>query len=418
VSDASAFRIKELECGLTVVGQLMPGVQSAGIVFLIGAGAARDQAGSAGLAHLTESMLFRGTERLTNRQLTDRLDELGASRSSGTGIEVASLSSLCLGDRVEDVLDVFIDVARRPAFPQEDLEAVKQLQLQEIGQREDQPGSLCLDSARRMFFGDHPLANDVLGTSESVPDRSLQDLRHFAGRFYGANNVVLGIAGAFDWDQVLAKSESVTSGWETGDSRQVFESPTCNSKVMIENRELAQEHICFTFPGVPSEDSRFHAVSLMSLILGGGMNSRLFSEVREKRGLAYTVGARSDGFQNAGLVRVYAATQPERAAESVSVIRSELSRLEVEPVSQAELDRAKIRLKSRVIMGGESSINRAVAISRDWWFRGRLRTLGEISESIDRVTTGDIQHFAREVRIVENLGFVGIGPLSREDLGL
>lgn len=405
-------------CGLEVAGQRMAGVRSAALACFVGAGAAYESSIVAGLAHLTEGTMFRGTANRSTRQITEELDRLGASHNSTTGLESTLFSGRLLGDQLLDALDIFIDVLRHASFPEDELEAVRGLQLQEIGQRNDQPAQAVMERARELYFAGHALGNDVLGTPESVAGLNREMvLSDWQGHFR-PNNMLLAVAGRFDWAEVIEALERLTSDWEPGEPRVFRSEPAVNPAFRVQEAPIAQENLAFTFPGVAYASDAYYSAALTSTILGGGMNSRLFNEVREKRGLAYSVGARFDAMSNVGLVRIYAGTQPERARESVEVIQAELEKLVSDGATGEELELAKTRLKSRVVMSSESTGNRAMAIGRDWWFERRFRTLAEIRGEIDGVTLEDLSSFVHTAGIVDNLGLYAIGPVSAEDLGV
>lgn len=414
----SEYYTSNLANGIEVVAEPLPGVQSVAFGFFIGAGARDETWDVAGLSHLTEATMFRGTKRMSSQELTDSLDRLGIVRNSNTGIEMSLFSAIQLGEHVLDSLGILAEVLQEPSFPPQDLEAVRGLQLQEIGQREDQPGQLVMDRARQLFFAGHPAGNDVLGTQESVSSITRDQVLEYWSARYTPNNIVFAVAGRFDWEAVLRKLEAVSEGWKTGSGRALIEEPAVNPAIRVQEETTAQENICMIFPGVPYGDSQYYAAALTSLVLGGGMNSRLATEVREKRGLAYSVGARFDGMEKTGLFRVYAGTQPDRARESVEVMLHELAHLERGGVTDEELDLAKIRLKSRLVMNSESTGNRAMSIGREWWYKRRFRSLREVREEIDAVDLGMIRDLLDRIRLTENVGLVALGPLSAADLGL
>lgn len=412
------FHSTTLDSGLEVIGQPLPGVRSAAITFFIGAGAGDEEGQFAGLSHLTESTMFRGTEHRSSRELTDELDRLGVGRGSSAGLEVTVFSGVMLGDHLVEALDLFVDVLRYPSFPPEELEAVRALQLQEIGQRNDQPAQLVMDRARQVYFSHSPLGHDVLGAPESVQSLTRDWVVENWQRRYRPNRMMVAIAGSFEWQSVVDTLEKLSSGWEQGEDIGRAEPPAINPAFTVQESAIAQENLCFTFPGVAHGDERYYPAALASTVLGGGMNSRLFTEVREKRGLAYSVGSRFDAMSTTGIVRIYAGTQPERARESVEVIRSELKLLERESVSDSELELAKTRLKSRVVMNSESTSNRVMAIARDWWYERKFRALGQIREQIDAVTTGNIADYLTQMDLSNNLGMVALGPLTASELGV
>src|SRR5579884_763587 len=412
------FHTTSLPNGLTLVGQHLPGVQSTAIGYFIGAGAQDEVWEQAGVGHLAEATMFRGTNRHSSRELTERFDSLGIARSSSSGVEMSAFTAVLLDAHVLSALELLTEVVTEPAFADEEIDAVRALQLQEIGQREDQPAQLAMEHVRQLYFAGSPLSHDVLGSRDSVSGLTRDQVVDYWSQHYAAGNAVLAVTGSFDWDSFAKRAGEITAGWEPGTGRTRVEPPAVNPGVVVEQNETAQENLAFAFHGVPQGDDRFYAAALVAMVLGGGMNSRLFTEVREKRGLAYSVGCRFDGMETAGINRIYVGTQPERAHESRQVVRSEVERLSRDSVTADELDRAKVRLKSAVVMNGESTANRLSAAARDWWYRGRLRSLAQVREEIDAVSLDLIREYLDSIRPAENLGLVAIGPLAAADLGV
>lgn len=412
MAEMDQFLVETLDSGVQVVGQPMEGVQSAAIGFFVGTGARDEAPEQAGVSHLTEALMFRGTKHLSSRELTDRLDSLGVARDSNSGLEMTLFSGVMLGNRLEPALDLFLDVLLCPAFPADDLEAVRALQLQEIAHREDQPAQIVMDRLRRRYFEGSPLSHDTLGTVDTVRSLAKQQVGDYWQERYTANNLLVAIAGSFNWRAVVQQLSRVTAGWAPGAGRMLVHEPDVHPGTAIEEKTTAQENIGFVFPAVAYGDPHYYDAALTSLVLGGGMNSRLFSEVREKRGLAYAVSARCDGLEKAGIIRVYAGTQPDRAHETVDVIRDQLRHLAESGVTDDELRLAKTRLKSQVIMQSESTGTRMMAIARDWWYAQRMRTLRQVREEIERVSIESIHAYLNNARIIQNLALVAIGPIS------
>jgi predicted Zn-dependent peptidase len=405
-----------LSSGVQLVGQHMQGVESAAIGFLIGTGARDEQPGQFGVSHFTEQMLFRGTDHLDARALSDKLDALGISYDTSTGIEMTLVSAVLLGTRVASAMELLADVVRYPAFPEDDVESVRSLILQERRQREDRPAQMVMESLRQEFFTGSPISHDVLGSDDTLAALGRQDLRDYWLDRYTANNMIVSIAGNFDWDAVLRQLDEITEAWSRGRGRMQLQAPTPRRTVRVIQRDAAQENIGFAFPGVSMTDPRYYSLALAIQALGGSSSSRLFQEVREKRGLAYTVQARFDGLEKIGLVRIYCGTSADRAHESVEVILDELRRFEADGITQEELALSKTRLKSQLIMRSESTGSRMMANLRSWWFEERLRTLEEIKERIDGVTVDDIAGTLRDLQIADTMAAVAVGPRSEQDL--
>jgi predicted Zn-dependent peptidase len=411
------FLQAELPNGVQVVGEPMAGVESAGIGLLFGAGARDEAPETAGISHFTEQLLFRGTERRDERQISEQFDYLGASYDASAGIEMTMMSSRLIGSRMLEAVDLLIDCARSPIFPSEAVESVRALQQGEIRQRQDSPAQQVMDGVRRELFAGHPLSNDVLGTEASVEHVTREDLITYHRRLYHTGNMLVSIAGNFDWERLIDRLEQATLGWESGGPRPPAGTPEPRAAVeVLDKQDASQEHLGFAFPGVPASDPRFFAAALMAQALGGGTNSRLHREVREKRGLAYAAQARFDGMQTTGLVRIYVGTSPDRAPESVDVVLAELRVLEQSGIEADELDRAKTRLKSQTIMRSESTYARMGANLRSWWMERRLYSLDEVKERIDAITRDDILSLVRDLHIGDTVAAVAVGPRSREDL--
>lgn len=405
-----------LDSGVQVVGQPMAGVESAAIGILVGTGARDERPEQYGVSHFTEQMLFRGTEHLDARQLSDRLDALGISYDSSTGLEMTLVSAVLLGDRVPAAVDLLADVVRYASFPEEDIDNVRTLLMQERRQREDRPAQKVMELLRQEFYAGSPSSHDTLGTEETIQALQRPDLIDYWTDRYTANNVVFSIAGNFDWDGLVEQLGRITASWPQGRGRMLMQEPVPQKRVVVITREAAQENIGFAFPGVSVTDPHYYAMALAVQALGGSSNSRLFQEVREKRGLAYAVQSRFDGLEKSGLVRVYCGTSAERAHESVEVILDELRRIAQDGITEEELGLSKTRLKSQVIMRSESTSSRMVANVRTWWFEQRLRSLQEIRERIDAVTVEEIAEVLQSLNIMDQLAAVAVGPRSEDEL--
>lgn len=416
MGDDTTFLTHRLQCGAQVVGQPMGGVESAALGISVGAGARDESPAEFGVSHFVEQMLFRGTETMDAKQLSDRFDSLGINYDSSSGIEMTMLTAVMLGDRAPAALELLGSVIQSAAFPADAVDSVRSLIQQERRQREDHAAHRVLEVARQEFYRDTPLGHDMLGTSESIDAMSRGDLVRFWTKYYGAANLIFSIAGNFDWSVLVDQLEEITSSWPTGSGPLTFASPETHGGVTILPKEIEQENIAMAFPGVPIGDPRYYAAALIAQALGGSMNSRLFQEVREKRGLAYGVQARLDGLSRSGLFRIYVGTGADRAHESIEVILAELEKLENEGLHPEELDLGKIRLKSSQVMRSESTSGRMVANLRSWWFEGRLKSPQEVQRLIDKVSLDDVNTLVRDLGIRKNLAIVALGPRSEDEL--
>lgn len=410
------FLSAQLASGIQVVGQPMAGVESAAIGILIGTGARDEEPMHMGISRFVEQMLFRGTEHMDARALSDKLDALGVDYDSSAGLEMTLVSAVLIGNRLPQAIDLLTDVIRYPAFPEEAIANVRPLLLQERLQREDRPPQKAMDMLRQLFFAGSPLGVDTLGTPDTLEILERGDLVGYWSSRFTANNILISLAGNFDWESSLERLEGVTDGWQNGDGRTRLSPPQTHGGVHVVLRESAQENIAFAFPGISVNDSRYYAAAVLAQVLGGSSNSRLYQEVREKNGLAYAIQARFDGLESTGLYRVYVGTTPDRAHQSVELILQELRKLEQHGITHDELSLAKIRLKSQLIMRSESTYARMGANLRSWWFEQRLYTLEDISRRIDAVTIDDVDVLAAGLGITDHLLGVAIGPQTEEQL--
>lgn len=410
------FLTEMLPGQIQVVGQPMAGVESAAIGILVGTGARDEDPAHAGISHFTEQMLFRGTAKLDARELSERFDRLGIDYDSSAGIEMTLIHAVMLGDRLARALDLLAEVVHTPSFPGDAIDNVRTTIIQEQRQREDRPAQLVLETLRQRFFAGSRLSHDVLGSSATIERMTRADLVRYWQDRYTANNLIISVAGNFDWSALLEQLRTLTAEWPRGEGRSRMAEVESKTGVTVIEKDTAQENIGFAFPGVAVSDPRYYAAALLSQALGGGMNSRLVQEVREKRGLAYSVQSRFDGLESTGLFRIYVGTSVDRAHESVEVVHDVLRQLERDGITDDELRLAKTRLKTQVIMRSESTSSRMVANVRSWWFEGRLRGLDEIAERVESVTLDQVLDLVHSLDITRRMASVALGPRSEDEL--
>jgi predicted Zn-dependent peptidase len=303
-----------------------------------------------------------------------------------------------------------------PTFPKDELEQMRNIVLQEIRRRQDEPMSRIFDLVRANFYHGTPLARLSLGTNESVSSLQRGDLQAFWRARYQPNNVLFSIAGKFDWDSVVEKMQGLLGNWEGQATPSPELTPHPTTSVVLEHQEGKQEHLGLMFPFPKYTDPDYYAAMVISEVLGGNMASRLFVEVREKRGLVYGISAGLAGNKGIGALRIYAGTTPEQGRECLQVIVNELRKLEQEGISADELERAKVQLKSEHVMRGEGSGARMGANARSWWYERKIKTIQEVKESIDAVTQEQVLHVLQRFSPLNPLVIAAIGPLARDEL--
>jgi len=406
----------QLPNGIELIGQYMPSLSSISFGFQLDAAVVHEPESKQGLAHLFEYMLFQGTKNKDARTLNEAFESLGARKGASTRLETAMVWSQIVNTKFDATLDLFPEVLLTPTFPQNDIEQMRNIILQEIRRRDDEPMSRIFELVRSNFYQGSPLGRPFLGTTESVRALQRSDLRDFWQTYYHPNNVLFAIAGKFDWDHVVEKIQTRFSDWQGQAPASSEHKVQPVSSVSTENQDGKQEHLCLMFPFPNYTDPDYYAAMVISEVLGGNMASRLFVEVREKRGLVYGVSAGLSGNKHIGALHIYAGTTPEQGHECLEVIVNELRKLEQEGITADELERAKVQLKSENVMRGEGSAARMGAIARSWWYERKLQTIQEVKEAIDTVTQEQVLNVLHRFSPLNPLTVAAIGPLSKEEL--
>ncbi len=400
-----------LSCGLSVVVEPMANVGSAGISWLIPAGSALDPAGREGLSAMWSHLVLRGAGDRDSRAQADALDALGVSRGSDVQTFSVEVTATMLGARVVDALPLLVDAVRRPRMEGEGVEAVRGLCLQALEGVQDDPQERVMLALRKRHSPD-PIGRGPYGTEEGLTGASRDEVvegwrARARPRGEGA---VFAVAGAVRGKDVVEALERLTAGWE-GEAARVQEGAAAARGYEHEEDETNQVHIAMAFDAPPegSEDSALERV--VGAVLSGGMSGRLFTEVREKRSLCYSVHATYGADKTYGRMTAYSGTTPERAQETLDVLWGEMSRLNGKGggVTREEHGRAVVGLKSRIVMSGESTGARAAALAQDWRKLGRCRTLDDLVASVDGATWEKVNAYL-ERRTLGRATVTTIGP--------
>ena len=407
--------------GLHMVGQRMPSLSSVTFGVQLAAGIKDELDTQSGLASLLAEVVFQGTESRNVRQLTEEFEALGARKGGEAGIELARYScqivnNALVHDKLVPALELMSDVVLHPAFPDDGFKQMRDVQLQEIRRRDDEPMRRIFDLVRDRFYAGTHMGRVALGTRESVEALTPEDLLRFWEARYKPDGSLFVIAGNFDWDDAVARVGELFGGWRGAPPSAAPERPNPTHAVVIEKQEGNQEHIGMAFPFPAYGDLDYYAALVVTEIFGGGMTARLFREVREKRGLVYSVSAMfaPNGSYGAGFI--YGGTTPEKSHETVQVILDQLRELFAHGVTSDEVTRAKVQLKSELVMRGESSPARMSSLARSWWFERRLTTIQEVKEAVDGVTVEQIQHLLDRYPPMDRLVVAAIGPRTQDEL--
>ncbi|QDU73011.1 M16 family metallopeptidase [Mucisphaera calidilacus] len=399
-----------LDNGLTVALEPMSGVESVSLTLMVPAGMASEPEDRQGLSGLLTEMVCRGAGGLSSRAHVDLLDRLGVVRTTGSTLRHFRLGATLVGDRLSEALGPLLDMAMSPALSEADFEPSRQLALQTLDGLQDDPQHRVMLDLRRVLFPT-PLGRSPHGRRADVEASSVEDVRGFWERRCRPGGGVLAIAGKLDPERVLERVSGLVSGW-TGRAEPVSISPTAYGGPVQSVEKTSQVHIGVGLEAIPELDEGVWCQRLAVAALSGGMSARLFTEVREKRGLCYSVHASYAGAREFGAIMAYAGTTPERAEQTLDVLSGELVRIH-EGLEADEFARAKTGMKARVVMSGESTSARASALASDLMVLGRTRSLEEVGAKIDGVTLEQVNAFlaSREAG-VQRVVTIGPEPLA------
>ncbi len=392
--------------GLVLLAERMEHVRSAAINFLVPAGCAYDPADRLGVASILAEMITRGAGERDSRQLSLALDGLGLDRDESVGAINMRFWGSTLARNVPAALEIYADIILRPHLPADELEPVQALAIQDIQSLEDAPQQKVMVELRRRYYPS-PLNKDRRGEAETIEAMTIDAVQSHFKRLFRPNGAILSVAGNIEWEPLKGQVERLFGGWQAKEDLALRPEPhTARSEHLA--KDTQQTQIALAYPSVPIGDPDYYAARAAAAVLSGGMSSRLFTEVREKRGLCYSVYAFHETFKDRGTMLAYAGTRNDRAQQTLDVIVGELRRLK-DGISDDEIDRVKAGLKSSLIMQEESTSARAGAIATDWYYLGRVRSFDEIQASIDGLTPHAIIG-SLERSPVKDLTLVTLGP--------
>ncbi|MBA2765011.1 MAG: insulinase family protein [Thermoleophilaceae bacterium] len=386
-------------------------VRSVALGFGVRVGSRDEAVEQAGLSHFLEHLLFKGTERFSSTEIDEFFDGIGAEVNAGTGKETTTLYSRFLDQHLESAFDVMSDMLLRPSYP--DIDSERQVVIEEIAMYEDEPSDKVHDVLDVAMFADHPLGRPVIGRAEVIGSVPVTDIARYHDARYGLSNLVVAAAGNVDHDRVVELVE------ETCQSALPAGEPVSGSRggapdrsapgLRFHVKETEQCHLSVGGAGIDRGDERRFALRVLDTILGGSTSSRLFQEVREKRGLAYSVYSYSSAYVDSGKIAIYVGTRPDNVAEALEVIGGELRKLGSEGVSAIELDRAKENVKGRTVLSMESTMAR---MSRLWTAVLHdlpVLSVDEVIEAVDAVSPSDIDGLLEEFYDPASMSVAGVG---------
>jgi predicted Zn-dependent peptidase len=377
------------------VTEVVPSVRSVALGLWVRTGSRDEGEGQEGLSHFLEHLLFKGTERFSAIEISEKMDGMGAAANAATSKESTHIHARFLDEHTEDAFDLMAEMMLGPTFP--DIDSEREVVLEEIAMYEDEPSDRVHDFLAQAVYGDHPLGRRVLGEAEVIAGTPVPKIADYHRSRYVADSLVVGAAGHLDHDEIVALTERFVDAPQGGVPAVNGGAPEREPRVRFNAKDTEQYHICFGAPGIARNDERRYALAVIDSAFGGSVSSRLFREVREKRGLAYAVGSYAEQYLDRGSVATYVGTREDNVAEACEIIGRELATLRDEGVKGEELDRAKEHVKGRMVLGMESTAARMSRVSRATLFDLEMLSLDEMISRVDAVSEADVAELATEL---------------------
>jgi predicted Zn-dependent peptidase len=413
------YTLTELDSGIRVVTESVPSVRSIALGFWVRVGSRDEDPSEAGISHFLEHLLFKGTERLTAEQIAQLFDAFGADVNAATSKETTVLFAHFLDEHLEEGFGAMADMLLRSTYA--DIDSEREVVLEEIAMYEDEPQDKVHDVLSEAIFGSHPLGRPVIGRGEVISALTAAEIAAYHDTRYAPTSIVVAAAGNLEHEQVVELA-GVSLQADGGEPAIVNgRAPRRRAgKVAFQSKETEQYHICLGGLGIRRDDERRFALSVLDAVLGGSTSSRLFQEVREKRGLAYSIYSWASHYRDTGQLGVYVGTRKENVSEAMKVIGAELGRLQADSITEEELTRAREHVKGRIVLSMESTANRMHRLGRSVLTGMPLLSPDEVIARLDAVDRDQIHALAQEFYVPDSLSAAAIGTdpeVFRDALG-
>ncbi|EBA09148.1 M16 family metallopeptidase [Sagittula stellata] len=403
-------QISTLSNGFRIVTEKMPGLQSAALGLWVTAGGRHERVEQNGIAHFLEHMAFKGTTRRTALQIAESIEDVGGYINAYTSREVTAYYARVLKADTALAVDVLADILRNPIFDEKEIDTERHVILQEIGQAHDTPDDIIFDWLQEKAYPNQPIGRTILGEAERVEAFSRADLQQFVHEHYGPGQMILSAAGAVDHDALVKQAEGLFGDLLPRPGRNA-EGALFHGGEMRRVKDLEQAHMALAFEAPGYRDPGFYTAQIYAIALGGGMSSRLFQEIREKRGLCYTIFAQSGAYADTGMTTIYAGTSGSEMGELLDLTVDEMKRA-ADTMSDAEIERARSQMKAGLLMGLESPSSRAERMARMVQIWGKVPPIEETVARIDAVTREGVLAFA-EAQVAQSAAALALyGPVD------
>jgi len=409
------YDLTTLPSGLRVITENMPSVRSVSVGCWIDTGTRDERSAEHGASHFLEHLLFKGSETMSARQVSDTFDAIGAESNAFTSKEATCYWTRLLDQDLDTGFDVLSEIIQRPAFRGNEIDSERQVVIEEINMNEDDPSDVAFENFSTAAFAGHPLEAPVLGTRDSIRGMTRDDIQGYWERRYGAGSTVIAAVGNLDHGEVVEIVRQRFGDWSGDRVDHEYSDTTPAPRVSVTHRDTEQAHILIGGNGFKRSDERRWAFELLNHVMGSGMSSRLFREVREERGLAYAVYAFRLTYADAGAWGVYVGTTPSQTDTAMTVIRDELSKVMEEGITEEEMQRAKGSMRGGLALSLEDSSSRMVRLGRDELAGMPHLSTDDRFEKLDAVTLEDVQKVAQEMYSTDRI-IGAVGPFHEPEL--
>ncbi len=403
--------ITKLSNGLTVVSDPMPQLESAIVGVWVNCGARHETEPQMGVSHMLEHMAFKGTERRTARGIAEEVEAVGGYLNAYTSREQTAFHVRTLKADVPLAVDILADILTHPTFDANEIERERQVVLQEIGQARDTPDDIVFDHLQSAVYPQQPMGWPILGNESTVGAFTRDDMRSYMGANYRASGMTFIASGRVEHSSLVDLVERHFRDLQPGTEPQAMPAQYVGADIRMEE-ELEQVHVTYAFPGAASGEDDLFAAQVYVTALGGGMSSRLFQEIREKRGLCYSIYAFAHSFRDSGFIGVYAGTGENEAAEISALVAAEMAAIAAN-ATDSEIARAKAQLKSSLLMGLERPSARAEQIAAHLLAYGRVVPVEELTTRLDAVDTRQVKEFGERLMATAQPAIAAVGPVSK-----
>jgi len=408
------YRKLVLDNGVRVVTERMPTLKSVTVGIWVNTGSRDELPSQAGYSHFIEHMLFKGTRKRSSAEISREIDALGGEMNAFTSRETTTYYVKVLDLQLERALELLSDLFHHSAFAPKEIEKEKQVVLEEIRMVQDDPEDLVQELHMGQVLGDHPLGRSILGEEKTIKGLRRHDLLSYIETHYDPDQTVVSIAGNFEQaklDRLVARyfGKGLAAKADQANGRRP---PDMHGGVLLKKKRLEQVHLCLGIKGVAAGHQDRYALYALNSVLGGSVSSRLFQEVREKRGLVYSIYSFLSGYSDSGMITVYAATRPKEVDRVVDLVCREIRQIGTKGVERKELERAKTQMKGGLMLSLESSHSRMSKLAKDELTYGRHASLDDMLAHINRVSVEQVINVGRQFFLPDSLGITGLGPLA------